>query len=115
MDVKKFRAARELLDISRPFNSPDKCNKVWDELRGAAAPEHVGQGHSAGFSDHVTCSCRWKSRGYWDMLQAAWDDWADHVADAMGLTPRKCPCGKIYTPADGGEPCHELRPIEPKK
>jgi hypothetical protein len=112
MDFAKFRAAHDEFEKFTPRLPPEKSRALREKMRSAAEPEHVGSGKSEGFSDCVLCSCGWKSPGYWDMLEAAWDDWYAHVADALGLVPKKCPCGKIYIPADTGGPCHELRPLK---
>lgn len=112
MNVKAFRAAREEFFEKIPFSDPSEYRKAWDKLRSAAAPEHVPEAQSEFFSDQVLCSCGWESRGYWDLIEAGWGEWREHVADEMGLLPKECPCGKEYVPADGGTACHKLQEIE---
>lgn len=111
MDVEVFRKVLE----EGPFRYHySRYSKYWRKLVAAAAPEHVSKWFSSGgFSDQIKCSCGWESPGYWDMAESACDDWLEHVADAMGLIPKTCPCGKKYVPADGEKPCHELTPLSP--
>lgn len=33
------------------------------------------------FSDSFACSCGWKSEGYWDYEEAAWNEWLLHAHD----------------------------------
>lgn len=113
MNISRFKDAREILRRSHASCSPTLHNLTWKALEESAAPEHVGKAVSISlYSDKVTCSCGWESPGYWDLLPAAWNDWVEHVADACGLLPRKCVCGKKYIPAEGGKPCHELRSLK---
>ena len=114
MDIDRFKNARNILLKSRYSScSPTQRDLIWKALEESAAPEHVGKAVSISlYSDNVVCSCGWESPGYWDLLPAAWDDWVEHVADTCGLLPRKCACGKEFVPAEGGNPCHELRPLE---
>ena len=111
MDTKRFQTAFEAVQKLRRSSSPEERNRAWEELKEAATPDHVGKSKSFRFSDSVSCSCGWESPGYWDLLEAAWDDWAAHVADTCGIIPRRCPCGKTYTPIEGGTPCHKLEPL----
>ena len=110
MDAHAFRSAREIYFKKRPFSDPDEYKKVWETMTKAAAPEHVGKNVGVHMSDKVICSCGWESFDYWDMEDAAWGDWREHVAEQIGLLPKECPCGKAYVPADGGKPCHKLLP-----
>jgi hypothetical protein len=34
-----------------------------------------------GHSDSFRCICGWKSNGYWDLVEAAWDEWLLHAHD----------------------------------
>jgi len=34
-----------------------------------------------GHSDQFECSCGWKSQAYWDLEEAAWDEWLVHAHD----------------------------------
>lgn len=34
-----------------------------------------------GHSDSFKCICGWKSSGYWDLVEAAWDEWLLHAYD----------------------------------
>jgi hypothetical protein len=46
----------------------------------APAPKgHKRKMVSVGLSDHCECSCGWKSPGYWDGQEYAFDDWQKHV------------------------------------
>lgn len=112
MNIEKFSKARKRLFQGRPFSNPDELQNLYDELFEAAAPEHVGNNIGIDISDQIGCFCGWKSKGYWDGAEYAWADWYEHVANEMGLIPQKCPCGKTYVPAEGGTPCHELRPTK---
>ncbi len=112
MNVEAFRVACKDFDKGKPFHNLGKYKEVWKRIKKAAARQHVGKGSSDGFCDLVRCSCGWKSTEYWDGLEYAWDNWVKHVADEMGLTPKECPCGKEYVPADGEKPCHELTKIK---
>jgi len=38
-----------------------------------------GGGHPNGY----ICSCGWKSRQYWDLAEAAWDEWRNHVNEVL--------------------------------
>src|SRR3989344_5563083 len=108
MNAATFRRVYEE-NRGRRFHGPKEYSAYWEALRKAAAPEHVGESVSVFMSDEVHCSCGWKSEGYWDMVEAAWDDWREHVAGEMGIVSKKCPgCGKEYFPADGGHPCHKI-------
>jgi hypothetical protein len=40
--------------------------------------EYVALG---GHSDSFSCICGWKSNGYWDLVEAAWDEWLLHAHD----------------------------------
>lgn len=40
--------------------------------------EYVALG---GHSDSFKCICGWKSNGYWDLVEAAWDEWLLHAFD----------------------------------
>lgn len=40
--------------------------------------EYVALG---GHSDSYKCICGWKSNGYWDLVEAAWDEWLLHAHD----------------------------------
>jgi hypothetical protein len=40
--------------------------------------EYVALG---GHSDSFKCICGWKSEGYWDLVEAAWDEWLLHAYD----------------------------------
>ena len=111
MDTVSFRSLREWRETKKSF-APGEHQQYWEDLRAAAAPEHVGEYYCpGGFSDHVRCSCGWESPGYWDLYEASWQDWFEHVADEMGLIPKKCPCGKQYLPADE-QACHTLEPAK---
>lgn len=109
MDIKKFRVLREEYG---PGHSSKHIRHgvLWDGLLEAAAPEHIHEPKSRGFHDTVTCSCGWESPGYWDLMEAALDDWVEHVARKMGLVPEQCICGRRYLPADGQTACHEVVP-----
>ena|SRR3989344_1054284 len=110
MDVATFRRVYEGAR-GKIFHSPRAYSDYWEALQTAAVPDHVPTAKSSGFSDEVHCSCGWKSPGYWDLMEQAWDDWAEHVADEMGILPKKCPgCHKEYIPADGGSACHKIVP-----
>ncbi|TSC59678.1 MAG: hypothetical protein LiPW15_698 [Parcubacteria group bacterium LiPW_15] len=112
MNVKEFREALEQFLKNIPYSNGEKYRQAWNAINAAAAPEHVPTMTSDGMNDQMECSCGWKSRGYWDGADYAEKEWRDHVADDMGILPRKCPCGKEYLPADGGQACHKLLPIE---
>jgi hypothetical protein len=32
-----------------------------------------------GHTDKFECSCGWESNGYWDLVEAAWDEWLVHA------------------------------------
>ena len=34
-----------------------------------------------GHSDAYKCICGWQSEGYWDFVEAAWDEWLLHAFD----------------------------------
>ena len=86
-----------------------KRGQLHSQLIAAASPEHVPEYFcKGGFSDYYRCSCDWISNGYWDLAEAAWADWVTHMKDELGITPRVCPCGATYTPADGETACHRL-------
>lgn len=36
---------------------------------------------SGGHSDQYKCSCGWLSNGYWDLVEAAFDEWLVHAYD----------------------------------
>lgn len=41
-------------------------------------PSYVALG---GHSDAYKCSCGWQSNGYWDLVEAAWEEWLVHAFD----------------------------------
>lgn len=65
-----------------------ECNKAKIELNKIKAgakslghiPEYVSGG---GFSDGIVCSCGWKSRQYWDLIEAASDEWIKHAKEVI--------------------------------
>ncbi len=112
MDTKAVASALEEFAKGMPFGDPQKYRDAFEKIEQAANPEHVGAPINENFfSDKVKCSCGWESNGYYDMLEAAWDEWINHLANTIGLNPKKCPCGKAYTPFRGETACHELKPI----
>jgi len=113
MNVKGFRAAREAYhDKLFVYKTYEYMRGILEGMTAAAKPEHVGEYASERSCDLVKCSCGWKSQGYWDGAEYAWDEWREHVADEMGLLTKKCPCGKEYLPADGGKACHKLEAVK---
>ena len=112
MNAAAFREAYEYGSSNMPFTKGVQSRRYWNVLKEAAAPEHVGDNIGTWMSDQVRCSCGWESPGYWDLAEAAWSDWRQHVADEMGLVPKRCGCGKQYTPFDGEGSCHKLIEIE---
>ena len=111
--IEAFRAARDKYLSSIPFSyeNYDKMHALEEEMKRAAAPEHVYVIDGEFMSDWVGCSCEWQSEHYWDGVEWAIRDWREHVAEEFGLLEKKCACGKRYIPADGGKPCHELKPL----
>ncbi len=110
MDIKKFRKLREA--FNEGSDSPKKSQRIWKALCKAAKPEHVGKNVRPGAFDRIVCSCGWQSESFFDGAEYAWGKWLEHVADKMGLIPKKCPCGKTYLPFIGETACHELRPMQ---
>lgn len=98
------------------YSYPSKTNHakydILEDLEKAARPQHVCKPKSDGMSDKVKCSCGWESNGYWDMMEAALDEWLMHLAEIVGLVPKKCACGEIYVPFEGGKPCHKLKSVK---
>lgn len=43
------------------------------------------------FNDQYECSCGWKSNTFWDLAEAAWDEWLLHAWDT------KTPIDQQYT------------------
>lgn len=83
MNTKAFLVAKKQYDEGCPFSDPAKAKKIWDKLAKAAAPEHAGKNIGISMSDQVECFCGWKSPGYWDGAEYAWDEWRKHVAEAV--------------------------------
>jgi hypothetical protein len=112
MNKKKFRSHRAILTDKKSWPlSSEVHNKAWRGLRRNAAPEHVAKNIGTYMCDQMECCCGWKSKSFFDGAGWAMDEWREHVADEMGLIPKKCPCGKQYIPANGGKPCHELTTV----
>jgi len=46
-------------------------------------PKHIVEyvKQTGGFTDQFKCSCGWLSNGYWDLPEAAWDEWLVHAFD----------------------------------
>mgnify|MGYP001592758324 CR=1 FL=1 len=42
-------------------------------------PKHIGNG----MCDDYTCSCGWKSNGYWDGAEWAWAEWEKHAKQIL--------------------------------
>lgn len=87
---------------------------ILERLKRAAKPQHVAKRKSDGMSDKVVCSCGWESNGYWDLVEAAFDEWLMHLAETIGLVPKKCVCGETYIPFNGEKACHKLRRTKKK-
>jgi len=45
------------------------------------AKHKVSYVSGGGHSDQYACACGWKSNGYWDLAEAAWDEWLLHAHD----------------------------------
>ena len=43
-------------------------------------PKYKSRG---GHSDGYICSCGWKSNQYWDLAEAAWDEWLEHAKEII--------------------------------
>ncbi len=112
--LKRLKSEWNKGEYSYPSQIKLGKSSILRKLKKAASPQHVGKPKSEGMSDKVVCSCGWKSRGYWDFLEAALDEWLKHLADTIGLIPKKCVCGKMYTPYSGEKACHKLTPTKKK-
>ncbi len=112
MDVTLFRETLDQLKevmTGTITEQQARRRELREQLIAVASPEHVPEYFCKNsFSDYYRCSCGWISNGYWDCTGCAWTDWIEHAKSILGLTPRKCPCGKTYTPADGEAACHQL-------
>ena len=42
---------------------------------------HMPKPGSRGIVDYCQCSCGWESRGYWDGMEYALDEWKAHQAE----------------------------------
>ena len=61
----------------------EQCKKAKVEsqkLQAAVKPlGHIPKYTGVGLSDQYECSCGWKSSGYWDGSEWAWDEWIKHA------------------------------------
>ena len=58
----------------------DKAREESENLKIAVeslghVPKYTGQG----CADQYECSCGWKSNGYWDGAEWAWNEWVKHA------------------------------------
>ena len=51
-------------------------------------PKYVSGG---GLSDGVECLCGWKSRQYWDLVEAASDEWIKHAKEILSVGQARLP------------------------
>ena len=65
----------------------EKCEKEQTEfqrLKERVEPlGHVSQYVGASMSDQYKCSCGWKSNRFWDLVEAAIDEWINHAKDIL--------------------------------
>jgi hypothetical protein len=117
MNVSVYRAARDeaealIRDHHLPNPYADRAHARLRELRdvmeAAPQPEHGIKWNCGDIADQLECNCGWKSSRFWDGWFYALDQWYDHVAEEMGIVPKKCVCGKEYVPADGCKACHAV-------
>lgn len=60
----------------------DQWQQRVKDIKRRAGPKHKPKAVTVGsMSDHYECSCGWRSPGYWDGLEWAFEDWAKHVDD----------------------------------
>lgn len=64
-----------------------ECRKAEIEFKKLRAEVeilgHVPEYVSKGMSDNFVCSCGWKSNGYWDGAEWAWDEWEKHAKQIL--------------------------------
>ncbi|MDP3697784.1 MAG: hypothetical protein Q8R55_07295 [Candidatus Taylorbacteria bacterium] len=63
----------------------EEYKKKSDAIKSAVSllghiPEY---GSGGGHSDGYICSCGWKSNQYWDLAEAAWDEWLEHAKEII--------------------------------
>lgn len=65
-----------------------KRNANGEDMPKKKKPQPPTQQHGVsykalgGHSDAYVCSCGWESQGYWDLREAAWDEWLLHAFDS---------------------------------
>lgn len=65
-----------------------ECEKAKTELNKLkVAVKRLGHipkySSGGGLSDGVICSCGWKSNQYWDLIEAASDEWIKHAKEIL--------------------------------
>lgn len=70
----------------------------YEKLADKIKKQGKANGHEATYkgeymSDAYVCSCQWASPGYWDLAEAAYDDWLAHVAFSVFVKERGEKCG----------------------
>ncbi len=79
MQKAKFKKLCAEFERNIPYADADKYNKICRDIEKAAAPEHAPQYKSEFMSDWVDCACGWQSDGFWDLVEAAEEQWRKHV------------------------------------
>ena len=67
------------------WNNPSKLKMLKVSAKNLGhTPKYIGE---SSMSDQFICSCGWESRGYWDGIEYAWDEWLKHAHTAVNAAP----------------------------
>lgn len=82
MDREAFKARLAAKSFGHDTDGVSRYRKKWEDLQRFASPEHTPKYAGVDICDALACACGWVSKSYYDGVEFAYADWAQHVLEA---------------------------------